>query len=181
MKSRDSNISLHKIIIDICDICKIANDEIPFKSVSPRGIHIKNQLQLVNEYVRSKLESKFTNGLDYHFSRGAILYPRVPWVAITNSGVRPKDDISVTICFARNGDGIVAGLLLPPMKIHEYKTKNRSKLKKFINVNGTNTPTKYNDHFINPEEFHYTNFSDEKLMEHLKSSIELMRSSTKNC
>jgi hypothetical protein len=180
MKSRNNNNSLHEIIIDICNICKIANDETPFKSVSPRGIHIKNQLQLVNEYVRFQFDSKFTEDLDFHFSRGAILYPRVPWVAITNSGIRPNDDLAVTICFARNGDGIVAGLLLPPMKIHEYKTKKRSNLKKFINVNGTNTPTKYNDHFINPQDFDLSNFSEKKLLEHLKSSIELMRTNIKN-
>lgn len=168
-------IELNKALIEIGGFCSRTQDLTPTKSISPDAIRIKSILKDMICFFKDNLPNGVVKNLDFFYSKGAIFYPKVPWLSITAKGNLPKKNLSTTICFARNGEGIVCGVLLPSMRVLDFETVQRTNRAKFINVNGTNTPTKYNNNFINPIDIYFSNFSESLLLSHITESIELMK------
>jgi len=167
---------LHKTFVHVGEFCSRTEFLKPIKSISNEAIEVKSSLMHAIDLLKKSLPKNTLSNLDFYHSKGAIFYPKVPWISIVASGNLPKRNLSTTICFARNGEGIVCGVLLPSMRVLDHETINRTNNSKFIDVNGTNTPTKYNNNFVNPVDIYFSEFSDQKLLLHITRSIDLMNS-----
>jgi hypothetical protein len=165
---------LQETLIKVGEFCSRTQFLKPIKSVSPGALEVKSSLMRAIELIKGSLPEETLLNLDFYYSKGAIFYPKVPWISIITSGNLPKKNLSTTICFARNGEGLVCGVLLPSMRPLDYGTINRTTSSKFIDVNGTNTPTKYNNNFVNPVDIYFSEFSEEKLKGHIVQSIALI-------
>lgn len=67
-------------------------------------------------------------------------------------GKKVSNSLSVVICFARDGRGMVVGLMSATALKTDLKTVSRDKTIDFLDVSSF-SKTRYNNKFINPEEF----------------------------
>ena len=110
------------------------------------------------------------------FSKGAGKFPRVPWVAIVPVGSSVAKAPSVAICFGRNGEGAVVGLMEPAIGERSGRTIARTKDGEIrVDVNGSGLTAQYNNKFINPQEFLTEKPQMKKLLSHLHESLVLLR------
>jgi hypothetical protein len=109
--------------------------------------------------------------------KGRPSLPRVPWVSINPHGQFVASSLSVTICFGRNGDGAVVGLMnAASTPMHTFDTVIRTKGDSpIVDVNGAKQGTRYNNLFLNPKEFLLDEFSAEELGIHLAASLDLLK------
>ena len=109
------------------------------------------------------------------FSYGAGCFPKVPWIAIVPKGKKVSNSISTCICFGKFGDGVVIGTMFPyPKQEGVYKTEGRRTIVGRIDINGSSSSTKYNNKFVNPEDFLSSGLDEAKLLKHILGSIEIM-------
>ena len=168
------------LIIDILNDCKKASQRV-IKPSSFLGRSIIENLE--------KLKKIFIKEIDfdqskYHIkiSRGAGFFPKNPWIAILKKGKKVSENLSVCLCFSKNGNGCVIGLMYFAESNNKYfKTVKRKKLNEnFIDINGNNFRTFHNNKFINPIEMHIENLSELKIISHIKESIILLEEIERN-
>lgn len=155
----------------VMDFCKNYDNESTILTSNPRAIIIRAALQEISDDVAKAIDLK--NFVVSH-SKGSGSFPRVPWIGISYFGKKVSNSLSVVTCFARDGRGIVCGLMSPAEFSVKAPVVIRSSQKEFLNIDGISSTTRYNDKFVNPVEFMRSDFSTEKYIQHIKKSIELM-------
>lgn len=137
------------------------------------------QLLVVLKQLTSSLNLD-KNKYDFSISYGSGYFPKIPWVAITPKGKKASNSISVCICFAKFGEGIVCGAMLPKLNNNTgLKTKNRVG-KNYIKLIAT-VGRSYNNKFLNPKDFYKDHISEKDLLEHIKESLKIINDhATKN-
>lgn len=174
MKSKNSITELCQAISRFCNEF---NQRPPLRASSAYATAVRKDLTELgaridqHPAIRSRLGDKYA----IFVSRGAGTFPKVPWVAIAPKGKKVSTSISTAICFARDGKGLVAGLMAPLNSGKGgYVLVNRTKQEKFLDVNGSGTSTKYNNKFILPKDFFLEQFSEREFLAHLENSIKEM-------
>jgi hypothetical protein len=155
----------------VMDFCENYNNQSTILTSNPRAIIIQAALQEISDDIAKAIDLK--NFVASH-SKGSGSFPRVPWIGISNLGKKVSNSLSVVTCFARDGRGIVCGLMSPVEFSVKARVVIRSTQKEFLNIDGISSITRYNDKFINPVEFMRSGFSTEKYIQHINKSIELM-------
>jgi hypothetical protein len=156
----------------VCNLVKQINSEGPFKTNSAIAKEAIVNLDLIVKELTELIVPKYCENLKYHISKGGGMFPSIPWIAITLENTKPSKDKSIAICFDKSGLGFVVGVLLPTGIDSNYSPVFRGSLPK-LNVDGFSDFTKYNNRFINPQEFLMDEFSENEFTKHLLISIEL--------
>jgi hypothetical protein len=140
----------------------------------PWGVFATQALEGIKRDLKIIISNKYDSfKFDISNSQGRPSMPRVSWVAITGSRTKVSLAPSYTICFGRNGDGIVHGLMLPAaLNFTCLKPLERTKFSNFIDIDGPNSELKYNNRFINPKEIPSTDFDESMIIDHLSDSLE---------
>ncbi len=150
-----------------------------FTPSNGEGVIVVQYLEDIAKILIQRSSIKSEN-LEVRISKGRGNIPKIFWVSILPKGFSPADTLSVTICFGRNGEGIVAGLMVPKLGgFHDIDTVSRSG-ENIINIDGDKDAVKYNDCFINPLEIRVVDFSEEKLFNHIDESIIMLNKIIKN-
>jgi hypothetical protein len=167
------------IEIVITKLCRFAyrynKSKTAFKSSSGEGAFV---VQLLDEFARhliSQTKIKQYSNLQITISKGQSNLPKIFWVGIVPSSRTVSTSVSVTICFGRNGEGVVAGLMLPSAgTLHNLETVKRVPTSISVNVDGDKAGSQYNQLFINPKEFLVAEIKVEELIEHLNQSMQTL-------
>lgn len=171
------------IAISISKLCRMSDryskSKTAFRSSMGEGVLIVQYLeQLANALSKATNLSQYGN-LQITYSKGQSNIPRVFWVGVVPNSRTVSTSVSVTICFGRNGEGIIGGLMIPRAGIyHDLKPIIRSSSKITINVDGDKAVTQYNDCFINPKEWITSEIEADSIISHLKGSLEMLSSIT---
>jgi hypothetical protein len=117
----------------------------------------------------------------WKISTGAGKLPKVLWISFPIGGTSPGNSPSVSVCFGKNGDGIVAGLMTsrfnPSLRL---TTKIRDCKEGTIDVDGSSAQTKFNNAFVNPIEYSVENLDSADLISHLVKSFKIADKSPSN-
>ena len=116
--------------------------------------------------------------LDSTISRGNGNFPRVPWVAFHMLGKKVSNSLSVTMCFSKDGRGVVIGLMSATGLRTEIETIERTSQEHFLDVRGSQN-TSYNNKFINPKEFFSESLDIKDIISHITNSLDLLYSYNK--
>ncbi|HGV9307507.1 TPA: HNH endonuclease [Vibrio fluvialis] len=150
---------------------------IPGNSVPSNDPSITHVISALTN-LSKELESRFQNhrGIKYKFvpSKGASVFPFVPYVAILPPGQSVSDGIYVVICFDKFGRGALVGCGESKTNTQGLKTVTRTKRGKSlrIDVNGPKPNTHYNDVFAQPREFYAPLKNDYELVSHIEESLD---------
>jgi hypothetical protein len=125
-----------------------ANKKIKCGSLSARNA--TEQLLVVLRQIRS-ISSLDSSKYHITVSYGAGYFPKIPWVAITPVGRKVSNSVSVCICFAKYGEGIVFGTMLPRYKKNTKIERPKRIPKDKIQLIAT-AGRSYTNKFINPTE-----------------------------
>jgi hypothetical protein len=148
----------------------------PLPAGGARARIVNQQLIILKTFIFDKLTKASFPALTVTHSRGNGRFPKVPWIAIHPVGTKVSSGLSVVICFARDGRGIVAGLMIAKDLKSTFPTVirvNRRLSKDFLDVEGSST-TAYNNKFINPKEFYRGKFAEKELINHLEDSLKIL-------
>lgn len=148
----------------------------PLPAGGARARIVNQQLTILKAFIFDKLTKTNFPELTVTHSRGNGRFPRVPWIAMHPVGTRVSSGPSAVLCFARDGRGIVAGLMIPTDSKSTLPTVMRVKRKMtqdFLDVEGSST-TAYNNKFINPKEFYRGKFTEKDLINHLEDSLKIL-------
>jgi hypothetical protein len=130
-------------------------------------------LNNIREWVLSSLPLDEYPKLESSISWGSGKFPRVPWVGFHIMGKKVSNSLSVVICFARDGRGMVVGLMSATALKTDLKTLIRDRRAGFLDVRGS-SKTPYNNKFINPEEFLAGQFDASDIVSHIKKSLDML-------
>ena len=130
-------------------------------------------LEELSIQISKQIPLEFIGNFKTICSKGAGTYPRVSWMSVLPKNERVSNSLSITTCFSRDGNGLVAGLMAPSNNRIYIKTVHRTNSQFFLNVDGMSELTKYNNQFINPREFYLKKFNEENYIKHLIESLNL--------
>jgi hypothetical protein len=120
-----------------------------------QAIQHKELLKQLKIRVEEKFVERGLSGLFVKAGSGAGFVARVPWIFITRRPGPVSTNIGVAICFGREGNGLVLGLMYPVGQGSGQKIRPRRKNdSNFIDVDGDTQITRYNSRFIEPVEIH---------------------------
>lgn len=160
----------------VMDFCRNYDSGPTILTSHPRSIIIRAALQEITDEIAKAVELK---NFTLSHSKGSGSFPRVPWIGISPLGKKVSNSLSVVTCFARDGRGIVCGLMSPAEFSVKAPVVIRSTKKEFLNIDGISSTTRYNDKFVNPVEFMKSDLTSENYIQQIKKSIELMSEFTK--
>lgn len=169
----EKNVSLTTAIRALLDFIKVRNAKGgAIRSSSPEGQQALQKMRVIAQAIAAGLElnekSKFTTRI----SKGISNMPTILWVAVVPKGYEVSNCVSVTICFGKDGEGIVAGLMessfLPSARGIPV---DRRKLGVKVDVDGKKPGMRYNNRFLMPLELVEAEISDDKLISHLQKSL----------
>lgn len=167
------------IDVTLTKLCRMANryskSTTAFRSSSGEGVFVIQLLeQLSIELSRETNIRKYSN-IKITYSRGQSNIPKIFWIGAVPTSRTVSTSISVTICFGRNGEGIVVGLMVPKAGVfHELSTVLRSTGLMSVNVDGDKNGARYNDCFINPKEWLATDIDPEEIISHFNDSLQML-------
>ena len=130
------------------------------------------------EQISDELKTTFQGyrGVNFKFtpSKGASVFPFVPYVAILPPEQSVSNGIYVVLCFDKLGKGALVGCAESKTNTQGLITVKRTRKGKElrIDVNGPKPNTHYNDVFAQPREFHAPLDSDQELLSHIKESLD---------
>lgn len=162
-------------------MCAIAGkynqEKVAYTPSSGQGAYaVKSMENIANELNTSLVLSNFGK-LAITVSKGQGKVPKVLWIAIHPAGRTVGNSASVTICFGRQGEGIVAGLMVSKGGGHLHLTPTQRRPQDInINVDGDKPGTKYSNSFVNPKEWLVQDLVDDQIIEHLLNSLEILLS-----
>jgi len=163
----------------ILKLCKLSgrynNSKIAYNSSNGPGLNVVMSLESLAGEIRQKILPKNNSKFTVEISKGQGKVPKIFWVSILPNGRGPSNAASVTICFGKSGEGIVAGLMVPKAGgLHDLVVKNRELEKIQVNINGENESSKYNNCFVNPKEWTNETMCLKEIQKHLKISLNLL-------
>ena len=110
---------------------------------------------------------------DYSIGKGNLA--KVMWITFLPPGQKASDGIYVSICFGRDGNGLVTGCAISDTQKDKYRniveTVNRGK-HPVVDVNGVRPGTRYNNGYLNPREFLSGEISEDVFLAHIRGSVE---------
>jgi len=158
----------------ICEFCKDYDDAgDAWRKDSPRCLEVRRNLAKLNDWLRAYFSAYEGRSLTVKSSDGATNFPKVPWICILPEGQEVNDGVYVSICFDRHGRGAVAGFAESATNPKGLVTVRRTGEDLRIDVNGPSSGTRFNDGFVNPEDFYKDNFDSNKLRDHIAKSLDL--------
>jgi len=162
---------MNKIFISICEICK-KYQTLSIVAGSPHAMIVQSMLLKFS----AKIE-KNINLTDFQISiaKGNGAYPKVPWIGITIKGRTVSNSLSVSSCFSGSGEGMVSGLMAPSKLTVNKVLVKRTLSENFINVDGPNQNSKYNNRFVNPKEFMVYSFDKNIFLDHIGESLLMLK------
>lgn len=168
--------TIHMLLERIQFVCSFCSNYDVGPSVivsNPLAQEAKTALEDISKRLAELLGTE--TGYSLAVSKGSGSFPRVPWIGISPLGKRVSNSLSVVTCFARNGAGIVTGLMAPAEVTLRAQVQMRSLLKDYLNIDGVSSTTRYNDKFINPKDFKIAELDIDDYLDHLNKSLELMK------
>jgi hypothetical protein len=157
----------------ICDFSKYYSSRPAISCGSLRAREIRSILKLVSDEINKLIPSELKTNFSLKTSQGSGSFPKVLWIAFIPNGKRVSNALSICLCFSRDGNGFVAGLMSPTSNRQNIRTIIRDRDKNSLDVDGHSPETKYNDKFVNPEEFFLKTLNEEKLIKHLCDSFNM--------
>jgi 5-methylcytosine-specific restriction protein B len=158
----------------ICEFCKDYDDAgEAWRKDSPRCLEVRRNLAKINAWLRASFTSYEGKTLRVKSSDGATNFPKVPWICILPEAQEVNDGVYVSICFDRRGRGAVAGFAESATNPKGLPVERRTSDAIKIDVNGPSSGTRFNDGFVNPEEFYTDSFDSNKLRDHITKSLDL--------
>ena len=105
-----------QISLQIKKICSIAGrynrEKGAYTPSSGRGAYVVKNMEDIAKELTTILSLSNFGKLVTAVSKGQGNVPKVLWIAILPAGRTVGNSASVTICFGRQGEGIVAGLMV---------------------------------------------------------------------
>ena len=160
---------------EICNRCE-DNQHLTLKASAPEAFQIKDQMKIIVNGLVKQLQLDL-NRYTVHISSGFGYFPKIPWIGITYKKQRVSQNISICLCFSKQGEGLVAGAMSPyPINTGKKTTIDRNKSEdKFISlIGGDRRTTNYDDKFFNPKDFYKNKIVLKELIEHLKDSFKYL-------
>jgi 5-methylcytosine-specific restriction protein B len=146
----------------------------PKSSNDASCVQAREKLKLFADWLGRNIKNSSVNNLTVDYSRGAGLFPRIPWVCVLPHGEKTSDGCYVSICFGKKGNGAVSGFAESTTNRVGLNVIKRSKDPKWlIDVDGPKPNTKYNDGYVNPKEFYSGSFDPAELLQHVEKSLSL--------
>lgn len=127
----------------------------------------------IEKLMAEEIEGKYVGSISY----GSGYFPKVPWVALVSRGKKVSNFISTTICFGKQGNGIVMGAMLPKRRLEgDFKTFSHKRGECFVvDVRGASTAAaSYPNKFINPKDVRVEDINISLIKTHLSESIAIM-------
>jgi 5-methylcytosine-specific restriction protein B len=169
-----STVNLGEVFDAICKFCREYDQAgEAWRKDSPRCLEVRRNLAKLNDWLRAYFSAYEGRSLTVKSSDGATNFPKVPWICILPEGQEVNDGVYVSICFDRHGRGAVAGFAESATNPKGLVTVKRTGEDLRIDVNGPSSGTRFNDGFVNPEEFYKDNFDSSKLRDHIAKSLDL--------
>lgn len=142
---------------------------------SGEGAFVVKTMEKLAEELQQCLVLSTFGKLSVAVSKGQGNVPKVLWIAILPAGKTVGNSASVTICFGRQGEGLVAGLMVPKGGGHLLITPLKRKADEIrVNVDGDREGTRYSNCYINPKEWLVAELDESGIIEHLTKSVELL-------
>jgi 5-methylcytosine-specific restriction protein B len=158
----------------ICKFCReydLAGEA--WRKDSPQCLEVRRNLAKLSEWLRASFSAYGGRSLRVKSSDGATNFPKVPWICILPEGQEVNDGVYVSICFDRHGRGAVAGFAESATNPKGLPTVRLTSEGMRIDVNGPTSGTRFNDGFVNPDEFYKDSFDSTKLCDHIAKSLDL--------
>lgn len=147
----------------------------PLRTSDPAMISIRDVMNGFKKLVKQQYQEINNVPFTVEVSRGVMNLPNVLYACILPPGQLVRNGIYTTICFDILGRGALVGCVESKVTPKGLKTVQRKKDSGLlsIDVDGGGERTKYNNVFINPEEFYYPLEDEDVLDKHLRNSLEL--------
>lgn len=164
---------MSKLSESINDICSLIAEKtkVGFGITSPQAATLEQKLLGFEEALVES--NQFPHDWEHRHSIGKGNLASVMWIVFLPPGQTTQDGIYVSFCFGKAGNGLVAGCAISNTSKKKYSyvpTVKRPDPK--IDVDGTRPGTHYNDGFVNPLEVFAGSVDEEKLLQHIKESID---------
>ena len=163
---------------EIFNFCVYYNQlNAPLPAGGARARIAKFELNILKDLIFEKIPINDFPNLKISYSKGNGRFPKVPWIAIHPIASSVSKGLSVALCFAKDGRGIVAGLMVPNnyhLNISTVTRVDKKKSNNFLDVKGS-TSSSYNNKFINPKEFYREKLNETELINHLIDSLKLLK------
>ena len=162
--------------IETClnDVCKLIQqkNKLGFGIASPQAKKLEDAVKGLEEELSAM--HIFPEDWIAKYSIGKGNLASVMWVVFLPPGQTTQDGIYVSICFGKDGNGLVAGCAISNTSQKKYspfvKTVNRG-ASPIVDVDGTRRGTHYNNGYVNPLEVMAGAVDEEAFLKHLKESV----------
>jgi hypothetical protein len=160
----------------VCRFCLTYKTAAPLSAGSATANITRRHLQTLAATLYDEMDPGTMEKLRTSVSRGASLFPRVPWLSFVPAGKKVSNSLSVTVCFSSDGNGFVGGVMVPAAGLQQrYETRQRRDSRILVSVDGPTGKPRYNSSFINPKEFLLESFDPADLIAHLQASVLLLK------
>jgi 5-methylcytosine-specific restriction protein B len=168
----DKNII--NVFKEICNFCEAYDKAgIAWVKNQPECLAVREQLKIMQTWAEASFGNFGGQQLRIKVSDGATNFPKVPWLCLLPQGQEPNNGVYVSICFDKKGRGAVSGFAESITNPKGLKVIKRTGGELNIDVDGPSSKTRFNDSFINPQEFLKDEFDEEDLRRHIAVSLEL--------
>ena len=147
------------------------------RSSSPTGVKILRRLNSLAEKLIDNLEPHYFTSINRQVSKGQSNIPKIVWMSFLPRGRTVSNFHSVTICFGKNGEGIVAGLMAGtfsastlPGGVEKLDYDDPQ-----VDICGGKAGLNYDKMYITPKEYLKDNIDISDLISHLDMSLKLLQ------
>lgn len=156
---------------EICNLIQQKN-KLGFGISSPQAKKLEDAVKGLEEELSAA--HIFPEDWTAKYSIGKGNLASVMWVVFLPPGQTTQDGIYVSICFGKNGNGLVAGCAISNTSQKKYspfvKTVDRG-ASPIVDVDGTRRGTHYNNGYVNPLEIMAGAVDETAFLKHLKASV----------
>jgi 5-methylcytosine-specific restriction protein B len=154
--------------IKVCDFCREYPTEIHggLPTNDPRVAEVKKSLSALASRLQVVCATFTPVPLKVASAKGAGAFPRIPYIVILPPGQKTNDGVYVAICFGKEGAGAVIGFA---QSVDHPQPGFPRLIRDIFRVD----VAQFNSAYANPMEIMNDDFSEEKLIAHLKESIAL--------
>lgn len=147
----------------------------PLRTTDPAITPIRDALNGLKKHLQQYYQEINNVSFTVEVSRGMVSLPHVLDACILPPGQLIRNGIYTAVCFDILGRGALVGCVESKVTSKGLKTVQRKKDSGLlsIDVDGGSERTKYNNVFVNPEEFYYPVDDEEALDKHIWESLEL--------
>lgn len=167
---------IQPIIESICKFSQRYNSKTgAIRSSEPSGVNLIKKMNHLGNDLLTILDNEFTQNFGVQVSKGQSNIPKILWVSLLPIGRSVSKSCSITMCFGRNGEGLVVGVMdsvLNPQGLAPRVKRTESDI--LVDVDGLRQTAKYNNKFFNPKEFLVDTLDERELVKHIEESSILL-------